>query len=173
MFLPNHTDWDLALPYVTFAYNSSRHDTAGYSPFFLLFGREPTLPPDIVIPSPGVPTSEYAMDAITRAAHSREITRTHLLTSQEKQRRLYDQRHRDVHFPTCSLVLLWSPTRQVGLSGKLLTRYTGPYRVLRVVTPVTYEIGPAAPLPSCAQQATDIVHVARLKPYNSPSDVDI
>lgn len=35
---PDHRDWDCTLPFVTFAYNSSWHDTAGYSPFYLLFG---------------------------------------------------------------------------------------------------------------------------------------
>lgn len=169
----NHINWDLLLPYVTFVYNSSCHDTVGYSSFLLSFDRELTLPLDTVIPSAAVPTGEYAMDTITRVAHARKITRTGFLTSEEKQRRLYDQRHRDVHFSPHILVLLWSPTRQVGLSEKLLTRYTGLYRVLRAVTPLTYEISPVTPLPSCAPQVTDIVHVARMKPYHSPSDVDI
>lgn len=169
----DHSDWDIALPYVTFAYNSSRHDTAGYSPFFLLFGREPTLPLDTTIPLPAAPTSQYALDAISRAAHARETARARLLTSQANQRRRYDQRHRDVHFSPGSLVLLWSPTRHVGLSDKLLSRYTGPYRVLREVTPVTYEITPAASPSSSTPRATDIVHVARLKQYHSPNDLDI
>lgn len=163
----DHTDRDLTLPFVTFAYNSSRHDTAGYSPFFLLFGREPALPLDTTLPVHAAPTSEYALDAVARAAHAREIARDRLLNSQESQRRLYDQRHRDVHFPPGSLVLLWSPSRQVGLSEKLLSRYTGPYRVLRAVTPVTYEIAPDAP---SASQFSDIVHVTRLKQYHPPSD---
>lgn len=37
-------------------------------------------------------------------------------------------------------MLLWTPSRRVGLAEKLLPRYTGPYCVLRQVTDVTYEI---------------------------------
>ena len=35
----DHSDWDSALPYVRFAYNTSRQETTGRSPFFLMYGR--------------------------------------------------------------------------------------------------------------------------------------
>lgn len=165
----DHRDWDVALPYVTFAYNSSRHDTAGYSPFYLLYGREPVLPLDTLLP-PSVPTSEYARAAVDRADHARQVARSRLCSSQFSQKALYDSRHRDLQFSPGSLVLLWSPSRRVGLSEKLLFPYTGPYHVVRQVTPVTYEISQAAPSPTyhLGTGKTDIVHVSRLKPYHRP-----
>lgn len=36
----NITDWDQPLPYVTFAYSTSRKETTGRTPFFLMHGRE-------------------------------------------------------------------------------------------------------------------------------------
>uniref|UniRef100_L7LYP4 RNA-directed DNA polymerase n=1 Tax=Rhipicephalus pulchellus TaxID=72859 RepID=L7LYP4_RHIPC len=167
----DHRDWDLALPYVTFAYNSSRHDTAGYSPFDLLFGREPTLPLDTFLPAAAQSTSEYARDAIARADHARQLAHSRLTASQDTQKHRYDKRHRDEQFPTGSLVLLWSPTRHAGLSEKLLSRFTGPYRVLRRVTDVTYEIVPDAPSTSSALLSRDVVHVSRLKRYHTPPAV--
>ena len=44
--VPSQENWDGCLPALTFAYNSSRQETTGKTPFFLLFGREPRLPID-------------------------------------------------------------------------------------------------------------------------------
>ena len=41
-------DWEEALPKVCIAYNTSIHSTTGYSPFYLMYGREPRLPIDII-----------------------------------------------------------------------------------------------------------------------------
>lgn len=164
----DHRDWDISLPFVTFAYNSSRHDTAGYSPFYLLFGRDPLLPFDTLLPTAG-PVTTYARDAIARADAARQVARHKLSASQEAQKHRYDGLHRDVRYPAGSLVLLWLPSRRVGLCEKLLPRYTGPYRVLRAVTDVTYEITPLHPKSTSAPLKSEVVHVARLKPYHPPS----
>ena len=37
-------DWDKHLPYVLYAYRVSVQASTGKSPFFLLYGRDPTLP---------------------------------------------------------------------------------------------------------------------------------
>ncbi|KAI9565174.1 hypothetical protein GHT06_008951 [Daphnia sinensis] len=52
-------DWDETPQYVCFAYNTARQESTGYSPFFLLYGREPKLPIDLeletdVVSSTGV-----------------------------------------------------------------------------------------------------------------------
>lgn len=40
--------WNLHLNKMTHAYNCIRHDATGYTPFFLMFGRSPRLPVDIL-----------------------------------------------------------------------------------------------------------------------------
>jgi len=44
-----HNDWDRYVDFVTFAYNTSRQESTGVSPFFLLYGREAVLPIDVAL----------------------------------------------------------------------------------------------------------------------------
>lgn len=123
----DHHDWDVALPYVTFAYNSSRHDTAGFSPFYLFYGREPTLPLDTTIPLAATSATEYARDAIALADHARQIARTRLNASQTAQRHHYDVRHRDAtsrlatSYSFGHLLAMWDFPRSSFLSTQGLT----------------------------------------------------
>ena len=44
-------NWDMGLPQLCFAYNSSIHETTGCSPFEVMFGREPIVPIDLIYPN--------------------------------------------------------------------------------------------------------------------------
>ena len=48
----NHRDWDMLVPLMTMAYRSAVHDTTGYTPARLLFGREMRLPIDLAFGRP-------------------------------------------------------------------------------------------------------------------------
>lgn len=81
----DHQDCVVTLPYVTFAYNSLRPDTARNSPFFVLFGREPTLPFYTMLPNYAELTTEYAGKAIAHADLARRIARTSFSASEHRR----------------------------------------------------------------------------------------
>lgn len=88
----SHQDWDQFLPYATFAYNSSVHDTTGYTPFFLLYGHEPTLPIDAMLHLQlgqlGTPSNE---EVIRRWESARQIVVERERRAQQNNKERYDQ----------------------------------------------------------------------------------
>lgn len=44
-------EWPQQIQTLTFAYNATVHETTGYAPFHLMFGRVPRLPVDVVFKS--------------------------------------------------------------------------------------------------------------------------
>ncbi|UYV66672.1 K02A2.6-like, partial [Cordylochernes scorpioides] len=42
-------NWDAVLPYVTFAYNTSQQESSGFSPFYLIHGRDVETPLDTIL----------------------------------------------------------------------------------------------------------------------------
>ena len=46
----NQRDWDQKLDQLTFAYNTATHEGTKHSPFYLMFGRKPKVPLDLMRP---------------------------------------------------------------------------------------------------------------------------
>ncbi|KZS10102.1 Uncharacterized protein APZ42_025511 [Daphnia magna] len=143
----DHRDWDEALPYVCFAYNTARQESTGYSPFILLYGREPMFPIDLELgadANPRLVTSrtapDYATQVVTELAKARALVHTRLGVAQDNQRREYDSRHRELQFKVGDQVLVCKPFRKVKRAEKLLHCWQGPFKVIRQTTPVDYEV---------------------------------
>lgn len=166
----NHTNWDLILPYVTYAYNTAPQATTGFSPFFLLYGREPSSPIDTILPyrpdsSEGTPLSEAAR----YAEECRQLARSLTTKEQGLQKSRHDDERPPNQFSPNSLVWLWvPPTSAPGISSKFVSRYHGPYRVLQQTSPVNYLIEPLTPTADLRRRGRETVHVDRLKPYHEP-----
>ena len=154
------TNWDEILPYVTFAYNSSRQESTGRSPFFLMYGREARLPVDVTM---GVGTSVGTNDPLTVARNletARREVSTRLKLVQDRQKELYDAKHRAaVDFSPGDEVLVYKPFRKVVRSEKLLHRWVGPYVVVRRASSLNYEVK----RPRSKQK--ELAHVVKIKRF--------
>jgi hypothetical protein len=164
-----HTDWDVYVPYVIFAYNTSAHKALdGVTPFQMLYGRKPTLPVDAMLlpaETQGVLTGEeqtYYADL----QHGLQLLHSHGRYSLQRQQRerIWRRRARG-NVPSFKVGdVVWikegaaevTPEDDTGLARKLMPRWKGPFVVTRVVGPLNYVVqGPGG--------YEKLVHVERVK----------
>ena len=124
-------DWDLWLDSVTFAYNTSRHDALGISPYEVVFGQLPRLPVELEL---GMPLtnpstqSEYLVSARSAFNDVRRIAEEHLSKASEKQARLNQPTNTWRLFKSGETVMLKRPK-----GWKFGNKWVGPYRILNRV----------------------------------------
>ena len=99
------SDWKNHLPKVIHAYNCTANEATGYSPFFLLFGRPPRLPVDLLFGLESQDCSgsyeNYVEKWGERMAEAYEIASRNASKSADRGKRQYDKR-------------VYGPTLQVG-----------------------------------------------------------
>lgn len=162
-----HRTWDKILPYATFAYNTAVQETTRITLFQLVFGRTVTTPLDAMLPVDVNSDNDHDVSDFTqRAEEARQLARYRIQQQQQVDAHRYNLRRRDVRYAPGDKVWVWTPIRVRGLSEKLLRRYFGPYRVLRQLGPLTYEVVPEGQVTSSRRRhRTETVHVVRMKPY--------
>ncbi|GFT00023.1 retrovirus-related Pol polyprotein from transposon 17.6 [Trichonephila clavipes] len=138
-------NWDEILPFVTFAYNTAKQETTGFTPFYLLHGREAETTLDTMLPfCPNDFDDKNITKIAARAEESRQLARVHTLRAQDKDRRRYDSKHQMVSYAPGDLVL-------------------------RRLSAVTYEVQDFDPA-SRKRKLREVVHVLRMKPYHDPAE---
>ncbi|GFS50326.1 retrovirus-related Pol polyprotein from transposon 412 [Trichonephila clavipes] len=115
-------NWDEILPFVTFAYNTAKQETTGFTPFYLLHGREAETTLDTMLPfCPNDFDDNNITKIAARAEESRQLARVHTLRAQDKDRRRYDSKHQMVSYAPGDLVWVYTPVRK-SVSPKTLKK---------------------------------------------------
>ena len=111
-------DWKRYVGPLVHAYNSLRHDTTGYSPYFLMFGRQPRLPVDIVFGlesgERNEPMIKYVSKMKDRLRKAYDLATKASGQSQDKQKANYDVRVRGGRVEIGDSVLV----RKLAFDGK-------------------------------------------------------
>ncbi len=155
----NLKDWATYLPQVTFCYNISVHKTTRYSPFYLLYYREPRVPIDISMNLPR--DFNYGIKLQDAIEDCRELVKLRIQDSQHDHKGYYDQKRRDVEFNEGDLVSLYTPHTEVGLSKKFLSQKTGPFKIVKKHSPLNYTIQKVD-----NPNKSEKVHIRRLIKWN-------
>jgi hypothetical protein len=160
-------DWVDYLPLVEFSVNSGQQASTGMSPFWAMYGLEPSASGLAEHNSSNESRVQAADDWLLRMSNTLALARDHMHQAQERQARYANEGRRDEQFKVGDWVLLNSanivpPYAQQRPARKLQGRYIGPYQVLQAVGPVAYRLE----LPSNIR-AHPVVHVSWLRRYHN------
>jgi transposase InsO family protein len=158
-FCKTMKDWDDRVSLMTLAYRSTVHEVTGYSPNYLMLGREIFLPLDIMI---GTLPEEQRKIAPTFVADLRrnledsfQDVREALSAYGERQRRYYDLRTRGEELKIGNVVYMMDKNRKKGVAPKLSPRWKGPFLVIQKCGTV-YEV-------QTSQKTSKLAHFDLLK----------
>ncbi|KAD7479631.1 hypothetical protein E3N88_02767 [Mikania micrantha] len=153
--------WSVYLAWAEYSYNTGFHSSLGTTPFSVVYGRPPPpVTPYVVGETKNADLEQQLLDRDAML----KILRGQLLKVQDRMRTQANTKRRDVSFEVDDYVFLKiQPYRQKSLAKhrneKLAPRFYGPYRVLRKIGPVAYELL----LPSDSR-VHPVFHVSMLKP---------
>ena len=160
-------DWEEALPAILFAARTTENRQTGFSPYQILFARDPHIPLAVIEAPLAAKASEVPLlDYMKRHHHKmeavKELTREHLQQSVHRQRQYY----RDKLYTYHEGQKVWLFTPPEGVSRKLHRGYTGPWTIKGRINLTTYKLEPAD---GWTWRASLVVSCDRLKQYFTPA----
>ncbi|RWS23870.1 Retrotransposable element Tf2 protein type 3-like protein [Leptotrombidium deliense] len=146
--------WTTLLKEVTEEYNNTPHEVTGFSPAFLMFGRQPY---QQIIESP-----------IRTIEESRKLAVERSLKYHQKNKIIYDKKFTPAEFNVGDKVLIetmWHPN-----NGKLTPAMEGPFLILKKISRVSYEVNrPVRPL----GRNSDVIHISKIRRYLPPDEFSL
>lgn len=149
------------LPFEMLAYRSSIHESTRETPSFMMSGREPLLPVDLIygrILDHKI-MYDYVPDRMTKLWNVHESARENSSKASDCQKRNYDLKTTDQTFSQGDGVLLFNPAKFKGRSQKHSCKWEGPYTIVGKISDLIFEIK------SSSTAKPKIVHIYRLKPF--------
>ena len=160
-------EWDQYVDATLFAYRTKTHKTTGYSPFYLIYGRQATLPVELKIPSGRIETDnveDVLMERLYQIIETLEEDRQEVISrvqkEQQKQKSRYDQNGLSEKLKIGDKVLVERTWLKTNFSSKLENKWTGPYFVHEIAGDNVYKLRTME-----GQKVKNVVHGNRLKLY--------
>ncbi|KAK9701035.1 RNase H-like domain found in reverse transcriptase [Popillia japonica] len=136
-------EWDVHLPQFMFAINTAKHETTGFSPAFLNFGRS-LVPPSSLwrevhnSQDRPVPEAKDLVPELQKLRDFYQITKARLAEGFQRQRHGYNLRRRPFRPQIGQYVfkkehVLSNAARN--FSAKLAPKFSGPYKVIKTLSP--------------------------------------
>jgi len=154
----SQSDWDEFLPMINMAYNSQVHDSTGFSPYEMVYGKEMRTPleADLTLTDDREIYSDYVEDLRFRMSKMKEISQECQTKARQMQKKQYDKKSKEVKYKVGQLVYLHVPHIKKGRTKKLSRLWRGPYKIVEVKSSLNVVLRIRA--------RNVVVHVNRIKP---------
>jgi transposase InsO family protein len=165
---PDQQNWPSLLPSILMAYRMTPStQSTKYSPYFLLFGREPQMPLDVALIPPvnmSNTAEKHLQEILTNHETAQNIAQDNIREAQRKYTQQYDKCTKDPNYKPGDRVWLLSTRVKKGLKPKLCRKYVGPYYICISSTNHVYK------LRKCSDNSLvkSMIHANRLKPFIDP-----
>jgi transposase InsO family protein len=166
---PDQSNWSRLIDNCLFVYRTTLNRMLNESPYFLIYGRDPIMPQDLLINQDNrnrrkitsQDIDEFKVGMLKTIRQTYDKLNGHKSMVQDKYKSRYDRTHKEVKFKEGELVMVYFPVSKEGLSYKLLAKWDGPFTVTNKVDAVTYRVRRDLG----RKILTMLVHVQRLKIY--------
>lgn len=158
-FVNRHqTNWDELLPCVTMAYNSQEHESTGYSPYELLFGRKMVAPleSDLTITENMDIFDDHIETLRETLREAHEAAGQRKTEARKRNETQYNKKAKVGLYQVGQSVLLHVPSIGRHRVKKLSKLWKGPYRIVEVLSPLNVVLR--------IRKKDVTVHVNRIKP---------
>jgi transposase InsO family protein len=121
-------DWDILIPYIQFAINTSKSEVTNYTPFYLHFGRHPIMPLDAYLESPHMPSftvSKYVKEIHENRQKVFDWVALRKKEVSEKSATRYNKKHKTTMttFEEGDTVMLRNKTKSTDMGKKYKPLY--------------------------------------------------
>ena len=134
-------DWDIYLPMILFAYRNAKHNSTGFSPFQLMFGRQPKSPlenfKNNILQNKEIEyfPEEFISNVQKQITYANEIAKDNLEIASDISTQITNKNKHLRTLETNDLVLIYLPTG-VGHNKE----WTGPHKILKRINAVSYKV---------------------------------
>ncbi len=138
-------EWADLLPHVVFAYNTSIHTATGYTPYYLMHGREACIGSELILQGETGTRSlpEYVRNIQRNIALAQTHVNNRVNAAADQRDRINDMMQHPVKYVVGDEVYIYvlpkSDAKQE-LTRKLISPYQGPYRVTKIISDVAYQV---------------------------------
>jgi transposase InsO family protein len=156
----NQKDWSRYISYVVFCYNASIHSATGFSPFFLMTGRQPLWNIDFLLHGTeetcqSIP--EFTADVVERLDKAYALVREHLQQAADHASTWYNRKVKVKAFEVGDQVMVYNPRRFKGRTPKWQSFYKETAVVSNRLNDVTYVVN------AKGWRKPRVIHIDKLK----------